>query len=394
MKRRANVCSLIVGLCCMLLAASPAGAWCFKEHIEFARLAAERLIADPDTPPAMRDWLRLAVPQQLDAAGEEDYFMHTKVGFTPAGYGGFKGILQWVYMPDVRALGEKNNITPFGAPEAKMHFIDLEVFLSGDQPRQYRIDLSGKPSISDIPYNLKDPRYLQSGFLPLRVDQCYHELVTNLRANRLMPTDASDENNAMRWAGYLAHYSADNTQPHHNTLDYKSVVYFADKRNAPNVHAQVEYAMCDGADNDYPALRKEFWPLFVKDMDDVKDPADSDNPFTATLQVSMYSYDALPLIGEAAMEAAGQGGTPDHPVGKAKPAEQFDTVVFFHHKGMLRGEPSTVLEMKASQTALAVRRIERLWKQAWVEAYTKPATPSMWDGLQNLPPATQPATGP
>jgi transposase InsO family protein len=59
---------------------------------------------------------------------------------------------------------------------------------------------------------------------------------------------------------------------------------------------------------------------------------------------------------------------------------------------MLRGQPSTVLEMKAWQTALAVRRIERLWKQAWVEATTTPPASSMWDGLENLPPATQPAT--
>jgi len=151
------------------------------------------------------------------------------------------------------------------------------------------------------------------------------------------------------WAGYLAHYVADNTQPQHATIDYKSQSYFKNRRNAPNVHAAVEYLMCDD-ETDYPALRVEFWPLFVKELDDFVDPVKADDLYIATLEVAMQSYDALPLIGEAA-------------AGATSSDMKLSVENFFHHPGMM--------QMKARQTAWAVKRIERVWKQAWDEAQKK-----------------------
>ena len=60
---------------------------------------------------------------------------------------------------------------------------------------------------------------------------------------------------AAKWAGYLAHYLEDNTQPQHATEDYKSRSYFADKRNSPNVHWDVEGRLMDDEEADYPQLR-------------------------------------------------------------------------------------------------------------------------------------------
>lgn len=345
--------TLFMVLATLLFSASPALAWSYKEHIQFARMASSRLIDDPTTSPAMKEWLTKAVPVRLDAAGEENYFLNEKIGLDPKAY--TTGILHWAWMPDWHALNDEKDVkvAPFGANERLMHFIDLEFFLTGETPRTYKPDLSGKPKLEDIPNDLADPRYVQAGYLPLRVAQIYAELVRSIREGRLHPTDAIDENNAEYFAGYLAHYLADNTQPHHATIDYKSASYFKNVRTAPNVHSAMEYLMCDDAANDYPELRREFWPMFVKQLAEYKDPIeDNTDLFRATLQVAMKSYDELPLIGAAALAAARPGVN-----GKA---ETIDVPAFFHHPGMM--------EMKARQTAWAVKRIERVWKQAWMEA--------------------------
>src|SRR3954452_3282218 len=128
-------------------------------------------------------------------------------------------------------------------------------------------------------------------------------------------------------------------------------------------------------------LRKEFWPLFADALDKQKDPVQTTDPWRATVEVSLASYDALPLIGLAAMAAAKQGGTPQKPEGAIQ--QPFDTAAFFHFKGKFRGQEMTVMEMKALQTAWAVHRIERLWRQAWDEAQTPvqvPATNPAVDG--------------
>jgi len=358
----------------MLTISSSALAWSTKEHMQLARLAAERLIADEKTPPAMRQWLRDATPGVMDMDGERRWFLETRQGIVPRGA---DGIAYWVVMPDVVVLMDTRNekVPPFGVPERLLHYIDLELFLTGDQPREYRHDLSGKPKIENIPRDMSDPRYQQAGMLPFRVEDCYKKLVEQFRAGRLTdkPGQYPRDEHAAKWAGYLAHYLGDNTQPQHATVDYKSSAYFADKRNAPNVHAQVEYMMADDDADDHMALREEYWPLLVKAIDEVNDPVETKDLFVATNEISLASYEALPLIGVAAMAAMKQGGTPDHPTG-APGAAKFDTETFYHHRGTFQGREMSVLEMKARQQAWAVKRIERLWRQAWDEAHA--ATPA------------------
>ncbi len=355
--------TLVLGL---FLFTTPCLAWSHKEHILFTRLAASRLLDDPATPPAMKTWLRQAAGDVPDLAGDEQFFIHTHIGIDPKG---FTGLSYWAYVPDLHANDRGGpKVAPFGVHERLLHFIDLELLMSGDARRGYRHDLSGKPQLSDIPRDMADPRYIQAGMLPFRIGYCYNQLVQSIRNGRLnAPTVAGqEEKTATYWAGFLGHYLADSTQPQHATLDYKSQSYFADKRKAPNVHAEVEYRMCDDEVNEHLALRKEYWPLLMKSLAEFADPVQTRDPWQASMEVSFKSYDALPLIGLAAMQAAQQGGTPEHPQGSA--SKEFDTEAFFHFRGQYMGREMSVIEMKAIQTAWAIKRIERVWRQAWEEA--------------------------
>ena len=358
----------LIILLVMLWVGLRAYAWSYKEHIQLTRIAVARLIADPATPPAMRDWLRQAVAQPLDLAREREFLLNAHVGPKPSG---FDGMLYWAYEPDLRATGDprESKVEPFNVHERLLHFIDLELFQPPERKKGYRHDLSGKPSIDQVPHDLTDPRYAQAGMLPLRIEQCYGELVRAIRDDRLhAPTTQEQEaqKTATYWAGLLAHYLADNTQPHHATLDYKSQTYFANKRKAPNIHGEVEYRTVDDEKEHFPQLREEYWKLFQSALANGKDPIETTDPFRASLEVSMISYDALPLIGEAAMRAAGQRGTPDDPQGDI--AGSFDTEAFMHYRGSYDGQEMSVMEMKAHQTAWAVKRIERTLRQAWRDA--------------------------
>jgi hypothetical protein len=367
---------MVVIAAATLFSISPrVSAWSTKEHMQLTRIAAERLIADEKTPPGMRQWLREATPGVMDMEGEKQWFLTSRQGITPRGA---EGIVYWTVMPDIVVLQDTRNekIAPFGVPERLLHFTDLELFLTGDQKREYRHDLSGKPKLENIPHDIHDPRYQQAGMLPFRVEDCYKKLVAQLRAGRMndKPGQYPRDEHAAKWAGYLAHYLGDNTQPQHATIDYKSAAYFADKRNAPNVHAQVEYMMADDDADDHMALRDEYWPLLVKAMEEVNDPVETADLLTATNEVSLASYDALPLIGVAAMAAMRQGGPPENPSGAAG-ADKFDTETFYHHRGTFAGREMSVLEMKARQQAWAVKRIERIWRRAWDEAHGTAPSP-------------------
>lgn len=355
-----------------LLAASSSGfGWSYKEHILFTRMAVMRLLEDPATPPPMKTWLVEAIGEVPTSAALEQLFLHTRVGTNPVG---MTGLSFWAYAPDVHANSDPRNqkLEPFGVHERLLHFVDLELLLSGDARRGYRHDLSGRPKIEDIPRDMSDPRYIQAGMLPFRVEHCYNNLVQAIRENRLHAATQQDQEGktATYWAGYLAHYLADNTQPHHSTLDYKSQSYFADRRRAPNVHAEMEYRMCDDEHNDHMDLRREYWPLLRRYVAEWNEPVRTPDVWRNSLEVSYRSYDALPLIGLAAMHAGGQKGTPDDPTGPANP--NFDTEAFFRFSGNYLGREMTVLEMKAIQTAWAVRRIERFYRQAWDEASAPP----------------------
>ena len=406
----------VAALLAVLSLAPAASAWSFKEHAQFARLAVRRLVADPTTPPDMRAWLveitpgvnpdgsapdapaagapdpttrPASAPSVLDstalqvvpgAAYEEDYLKHAAVGIDPVG---LDGLLRYAVQPDMdrQTLPKGTVVEPFGLAEDKMHYLDAELFLPPGERNQYRPDLSGKPGEAAFPRDPKDARYVQAGMLPFRAEQSYRKLVGAIRAGRLVdpagrPETPSDSDTAERWAGYLAHYAADNTQPQHATIDYKSATYFENRRTAPNVHSEVEYRMLDDKDESFDDLRAELWPKLVEALRTVTDPSTTDDVWQSTVQVTLYSYDALPIIGEGAVgavaaakaEAATRPATLEQtghrPEGQTVP---LDTRAFFRHAGTLRGEPATVLDMKAEQSALAVIRIQKLLRQAWRE---------------------------
>jgi hypothetical protein len=327
--------------------------WSNKEHIQLTRIAVERLLADPSTPDAFGQWLRHVTPGLLDMAGEEQFFLHQTVGESARGY---EGLLHWATEPDARATRDPRNklVESFGIPERKLHFVDLELLWSAGRRLGYRDDLSGKPSLNDIPPDPADPHWKEAGMLPFRVQQCYQKLVECFRDGKLQPAFDGDEDHAIRWAGYLAHYLEDNTQPQHATVDYKSQSYFKDRRHAPNVHAEMEYRMVDEGRGEFLELRREYWPLFVTALD-LPDPIQTKDLWRATLEVSLLSYDALPLIGHAARQATGS-------------ENHLNTAEFFHYQEDLHGRPITVMQMKARQTAWAVIRAQRLLLMAWNES--------------------------
>ena len=351
--------SFLLGL---VLLAGNLLAWSNKEHIQLTRIAAQQLIIDPDTPPAMKDWLKKGIaggPQMLEE--EKEFLMHKRVGIAPRGV---DGLPYWAVMPDLIAMIDRDKpVEKFGVGEKLLHFIDVEVFMPAGA-QKYAPDLSHKPALKDFPRDIADPRYKNAGMLPFAVEYAYGELVRCLSGGKLEERDGGfpRDDHAMKWAGYLAHYVQDNTQPHHATEDYQSRSYFAaikDPQKAPRVHGDVEYRLVDDDANDYPDLREEFAAIFVSALQDVDDPSKSPDLWTQTLEVSLYSYDALPLIGKAATAAYPNAG--DNGPGK------FDAGVFFHFKAQCMGKEMTVLEMKARQQALAVKRTQRLWLRAWNE---------------------------
>src|SRR5947209_3207525 len=113
----------------LLFTASRSFAWSHKEHAQLTRVAAILLIADPATPPAMKDWLRAANRGSIDLDGERDYFLHQRVGMFPRNV---DGLGFWATMPDqdkgTSGPGGKKDVEPFGLPEAQLHFVDLELF--------------------------------------------------------------------------------------------------------------------------------------------------------------------------------------------------------------------------------------------------------------------------
>lgn len=358
----------VLAIAVFLLAfTSHALAWSTKEHVQLTRIAANRLIVDPSTPPAMKQWLEQNTPGPGDLAAERAYLLNARIGIVPRAV---DGLPYWSVMPDLMInLEPGKKVQPYGVPERLLHYIDLEFFISDETKRDYRHDLTGKPMLADIPRDMTDPRYQRAGMLPFRVEECYRKLVKSIRAGRLsdQPGQFPRDEHAAKWAGYLAHYVADNTQPHHATIDYQSQTYFADKRNAPKIHFEMEYRLVDDELADYPETRELYWQAFEAALKSVNDPVETDDLWQATCEVSLRSYDALPLIGSAAMHAAKQAGTPDKPQGSA--AEKFDTEAFFRFMGSYLGREMSVAEMKAHQQAWAVKRIEKLWRQAWDEAH-------------------------
>lgn len=353
----------ITAFLAITLLATHCFAWSGKEHVQLTRLAAMRLIADPQTPPAMKDWLRDITPGLTDEAGEREFLMTARVQAKLENSGG--GVLYWAMEPDERRARDGRNAKrpPFDQPERLMHFIDLELFLTGERKRGYQEDFSGLPPIENIPRDPKDERFVQAGYLPFALEHAYQQLVKAIRENRLKPAEGVgdlEDDSAMRWAGYLAHYAQDNTQPHHSTLDYRSQSYFKFRRGAPDVHAEIEYRLIDDKDRDFRELREKYWDIFAVELRDGVDPITTNDVWRASLEVSYKSYRALPLIGRAAVAAAVRP-TDGQP-------EFIDTEKFFAHRETIDGEEISVMQLKARQTAWAVKRTQAMWLAAWNEA--------------------------
>jgi hypothetical protein len=328
-----------------------ARAWSYKEHILLTRLAATRIIDDPQADPALRDWLRsIIVPITLEEG--KQFMVEASVG-NIKDEAGLEGLLAWVSVPDILA-GRRDNpdVQPFGAHERLLHYIDLELLNEGDAPREYRDDLSTLPPRHAIPRDMTDERLDRAGFLPFAVEHAHTQLVESLRAGKLGP------DGALRWAGYLSHYAQDNTQPHHATVDYKSASYFGGRPDAPNVHSEMEWRPVDDPTQPLPALRQAIWLALERHLGNVSDPAASDDPFEATLDVAYASYRFLPMIGAAAVSASHQ----------IDGSLRVDTERFYAYSTTIDGEAFSMVDLKGRQLALAVQRTERLLRNAWTQA--------------------------
>ncbi len=193
----------VLSLFLVLAVVSPASAWSGKEHIQFTRIAMERILADPTAPQSLKDWIKQVLQNPKTMKEEETFFMASKVGNTDGKE--FGGIEYWIVAPDVHAQKDPKGtiIEGFGVAELPMHFIDLELFVQGDKPRTYKHDLSSKPKLEDIPHDKSDPRFIQAGMLPFSIEWAYKNFVDAVKAGRLMPADPKStdlaDNNALRW---------------------------------------------------------------------------------------------------------------------------------------------------------------------------------------------------
>lgn len=346
----------------LLLLASPAHAWSAKEHIFITRIAVERLVADPKTPPAMKQWLLAGNGKRFDMDGEKQFVLNEHVGPFPRGA---DGMAFWAVTPDLVKDADRRQrvIEPYNTTESKLHFLDMELINADPAKRKYADDLANRPAVSDFPRDINDTRYKSAGMLPFAVEITYAKLVQSIRDGRLMdkPGQYPRDDHAIRWAGVLSHYLEDNTQPQHATEDFRSQSYFKSGVRPPDVHPDFEYRLFDDLYDDHMDLRQEFWPIFVKAIDDFDDPVRTNDPWKATIEVASISYEALPVIGRAALAAYPDAG----PNGPGK----WRTDVFFHYRGKYLGREMSVMEIKAHQLAWGVRRVERVLRQAWDQAH-------------------------
>src|SRR5262249_44941248 len=103
---RMSIACFVILLCGAMFAPR-AHAWSSKEHIQLTRIAAERLIADPSTPAAMKAWLRQQVQGLTDTDGEKEYLLHKHIGAFPKE---FTGILGYATRPDDHAFQDPQGV--------------------------------------------------------------------------------------------------------------------------------------------------------------------------------------------------------------------------------------------------------------------------------------------
>ena len=366
----------------------PTQAWSHQGHILLTRLAALRIIQDEKAPAELRTFLKSQMPYDLAAC--EKLATVEVIGADPVTYQ--TGLDGAATLPDRIQGAEEGRkaLAPYGMPEAKMHFLDLEYFAKtiGYQP-----DLSACPKVEDFPHDVTDWRYKQAGFVPFRVEECFGKVVEEFRSPGTM-----DVAETTRRVGYLAHYLEDSHQPHHSTIDYKSLSYLVGKVkgvreiktplseaagggdaisfSAPreiNPHGDIEFQLFENADEPRATFRKEFWKELTARIDkhardaEYQWPEDQDrvkavyDPFKRDLEILRHSYTYLPAVGKAA-QAAYAGGT-------------FDPKAFFTSEDTVGGEKMTMVQIIAEQNARAVLEVEKTLRRAWTQAQAAgPAT--------------------
>ena len=302
-----------------------ASAWSVKEHVMLTEVAATRIIADPSTPDGLRSFLSGALARTPTLDEQRHYYADVRV----ASEGDRAPTLEWhATAPD---LVGPDAMSRWGVPLKKLHFVDLELF--HPKVQTYQRDLSALPAWNDLPRDPADPRWAKAGMVPFGVEDAVARMTEALARG--------DAVHAIEAAGELAHYAQDNTQPHHATVDFRSLSYF--KGKGPDVHAAMESLGSEFGLS--PERRLVVFDAFVAALDGPFPPVSSD-PWRATVEVARESYRCLPTIGEDAVASTANG--------------VLDIERFY---------AGPVLTLKAHQLAWAVRRTETLWISAWNGAH-------------------------
>ncbi len=369
-------------LAVLLVACSSVSAWSYKEHIQFTRLAVMRILADPAAPRELKTWLAANTTLLSSIQAEREFLLTGRVGLAPDP-AQLAGLSWWVCVPDLVANDKDAPPTePFGVRELQLHFLDLEFFKPDQAKVEFREDLSMLPVISDVPRDRADTRFVRAGMLPFSIEHAQQNLARCIAEHKLSadPARPEDQDHAVRWAGYLLHYAQDNTQPQHATIDYKSHSMLPPMPKLPSIHSEVEWRLLDDEHQSFPELRAKYWTLFSAAINQVGDPATTNDLWLATLEVARASYHELPMIGRAARGALRTGaGDP-----------RIDTAAFFEHAETVDGTPTTMLQVKAQQAALAVRRSERILRDTWARA-SQLHSPVLQQHPTSLPTAASPA---
>ncbi|MGN6368048.1 MAG: hypothetical protein ACTHN5_07295 [Phycisphaerae bacterium] len=378
---------LLLGLALSALTlwhAAPADAWSHQGHMLITRLAALRIIDDPAAPEGLRAFLKANMPWSMadcQKLAEVDV-----IGGTPQNLTGFDAAAT---LPDRIQFGPdgKKLLEPFKATEFQMHFVDLE-FL-GKEP-VYKPDASDRPALAEIPRDFHDPRWKAAGYLPFRIEECYRNLTAAFATGE--SGKISDNDVALHWAGYLAHYLEDAHQPHHSTVDYRSLYYLAAagvpgvhaihtrssdghdvvtyKCDSPdiNVHGAIEYQLFENADEPRKTLRRQFWTELTSRINaharelsrspvGIFDPSQCIvyDGFTRTFEILFDSYDCLPAVGKAGAAAYATG--------------KFDVQAFFTSEDIIHNRKMTMIQLIADRNAQAVLEVESTWRRAWADAH-------------------------
>jgi hypothetical protein len=398
-----RVCLFFAACIFLFLIPAPASAWSHQGHILLTRLTCLRIINDPSAPPGLVRFLRENMPFDIDSCRQ--LALHDTVG-TPPPDKFLTGLDGWCTWPDRIKITPAGMlpIPPYGVGEGALHYGDLEYFAA--EPF-YRDDLSNRPRLSDIPRDRTDPRWKLAGFVPFRVEECFDQLTarfsaipdspqsparppgdTNAATRATRSPDYHPDYTAAQWAGMLAHYVEDSAQPHHATMDSRSLTYLAGRIPsvpaaasqpslssvvAPRVatdldpHGNMEFSLFLN-DTTLERYREEFWTDLQADILALsavapppanQSPAD---PFNEDLKRLLDSYTYLPLIGRAA-QAAYAGGTynadlwfsfPDKPGTPSRPPA-------------ISGD-LTIVQLIALQNAKAVLDLERYYRSAWAQS--------------------------